>query len=84
MRGTDSRAPLASPLDADLRGLPPLLIHVGSDEILLSDSTELAARAKAAGVDVMQHVWHFAASFVPESRQAIARIGAFVQESLPE
>jgi acetyl esterase/lipase len=87
--GADPRAPLASPLYADLKGLPPLLIQVGSDEILLSDSTELAERAKGAGVNVtleiwepMQHDWHFAASFVPEGRQAIARIGEFVEQSM--
>jgi len=87
---TDPCDPLASPVYANLNGLPRLLIHVGSDEILLSDSTVLAMRARAAGVDVtlevwehMQHVWHFAASFVPESRQAIARIGEFVQRSTP-
>lgn len=77
--------PLASPLYADLHGLPPLLIQVGSAEILLSDATRLAARAQAAGVSVtleiwpeMQHEWHFAAQWLPESRQAIARIGAFI------
>lgn len=78
--------PLASPLYADLYGLPPLLIQVGGAEILLSDATRLAARAQAAGVSVtleiwpeMQHEWHFAAHWIPESRQAIARIGAFVE-----
>jgi acetyl esterase/lipase len=82
---TDPRAPLVSPLFADLRGLPPLLIQVGSDEILLSDSTRLAEKARAAGVDVtlevwegMQHVWHFAASLSPEGRNAIHRIGEFI------
>jgi acetyl esterase/lipase len=82
---TDPRAPLVSPLFADLRGLPPLLIQVGSDEILLSDSTRLAEKARAAGVDVtlevwegMQHVWHFAASLIPEGRNAIHRIGEFI------
>jgi len=82
---TDPLAPLVSPLYADLRGLPPLLIQVGSDEILLSDSTRLAEKAKAAGVDVtlevwegMQHVWHFAASLLPEGRDAIRRIGEFI------
>jgi len=82
---TDPRAPLVSPLYADLRGLPPLLLQVGSDEILLSDSTRLAEKAKATGVDVtlevwegMQHVWHFAASLIPEGRDAIRRIGEFI------
>ena len=47
---TDPRTALASPLFADLRGLPPLLIHVGSDEVLLDDAIQLADRANAAGV----------------------------------
>jgi acetyl esterase/lipase len=83
----DPHNPLASPLFGDLHGLPPLLIQVGSDEVLLSDSTSFAKRAKEAGVDVtlevwpgMQHVWQFAASFLPEGRQAIERIGKFIQE----
>jgi monoterpene epsilon-lactone hydrolase len=82
---TDPRMPLASPLYADLGGLPPLLIQVGSDEILLSDSVVLAERALAAGVDVtlevwpgMQHVWQFAACFLPEGRRAVERIGTFI------
>ena len=49
---TDPRNPLASPMFANLHGLPPLLLQVGSDEMLLSDSTEFAARAESAGVKV--------------------------------
>lgn len=78
--------PLASPYFGDLHGLPPLLIQVGSDEVLLSDCTSFAEKARKAGVDVtlevwpgMQHVFQYFASFVPESRQAIDRIGEFVQ-----
>ncbi|HJV56135.1 MAG TPA: alpha/beta hydrolase, partial [Methylomirabilota bacterium] len=63
---TAAQTPLASPLFADLRGLPPLLIHVGSDEVLLDDAVQLADRAKTAGVDAtlevwdrMIHVWHW-------------------------
>ena len=85
LRGTDPCASLASPLYADLGGFPPLLIQVGSDELLLSDATRLAERAKDAGVSVtlevwdgMQHEWQFAASFLPEGRQAIMRIGEFM------
>ncbi len=81
----DPRDPLASPVYANLAGLPPLLIQVGSDEILLSDSTHLAEHARRADVDVtleiwdgMQHVWHFAANLVPEARQAIEKIGEFI------
>ena len=65
----DPRTPLASPLFADLRGLPPLLIQVGSEEVLLDDSIHLAERTKAAGVDTtlevwdqMIHVWHSVSS----------------------
>lgn len=82
----DPRSPLLSPLYGDLSGLPPILIHVGNDEILLSDSTRLAERARAAGVDVtldiydgMWHTWHFFAPYLPEATQAIAEIGAFVR-----
>jgi epsilon-lactone hydrolase len=87
----DLRNPLASPMFADLRGLPALLLQVGSDEMLLSDSTEFAARAKAAGGDVtlevwpaMQHVWHFAASFVPEARQGIDAVARFVDHHMSQ
>ena len=47
--GADPRNPLVSPLYADLRGLPPLLLQVGDAEVFLSDSTRLAERARAAG-----------------------------------
>ncbi len=84
--GQDTRAPLASPLFADLSGLPPLLIQVGTEEVLLDDSTMLAERAKAAGVDVtleiwdeMIHVWHYFYQILREGREAIARIGEFVR-----
>ncbi|NWF69848.1 MAG: alpha/beta hydrolase, partial [Chloroflexi bacterium] len=83
----DPRHPLLSPLYADLRGLPPLLIHVGDDEILLSDSTRLAEKATDAGVDVtlkiwpgMWHVFHFFAPLLPEARQALAEMGAYAQK----
>ena len=84
MRDADPRSPLVSPLFADLHGLPPILIQVGSDEVLLSDATRFAEKAKEAGVPVtlevwdgMQHVWQYTASFLPEARQAIRKIGKF-------
>jgi monoterpene epsilon-lactone hydrolase len=84
---THPRTPLAAPLYADLRGLPPLLIQVGTAEVLLDDSTRLAERARAAGVDVilepwddMFHMWHFFAAMLPEGQQAIDRIGAFIRK----
>lgn len=88
LHGTDPRTPLASPLYADLHALPPLLLLVGSDECLLSDATRFATKAQAAGVaitleiwDRMQHGWHITADFLPEGRQAIERIGKFIEQS---
>ncbi|HVN72394.1 MAG TPA: alpha/beta hydrolase [Desulfomonilia bacterium] len=85
----DPHTPYASPLYADLKGLPPIFIQVGTPELLLSDSTRFAERARAAGVDVtieqwegMQHDWHFTANFVPEGRKAIARIGEFIRSRM--
>jgi acetyl esterase/lipase len=85
----DLRSPLLSPLYGDLHGLPPLLIHVGGEEMLLSDATRLADKARAAGVDVkievwpgMWHVWHLFAPTLPEARHAIAAIAAFIRERL--
>ena len=54
---TDPKTPLASPLFADLTGLPPLLIQVGSEEVLLSDATGLAEAAGLANVDVTLRIW---------------------------
>ena len=89
LAGQDPRTPLASPLYGDLRGLPPLLIHVGTAETLLDDSTRLATRARAAGVavdlevwDDMIHVWHAFAPLLPESDEAIARVGTWVRGRL--
>jgi epsilon-lactone hydrolase len=82
----DPKAPLVSPLYADLRGLPPLLVHVGSDEVLLDDALGLAERARTAGVDVtleewpaMIHVWHWFLPMLAEAERAIGVIGRFVR-----
>lgn len=82
----DPRTPLASPLYAEFRGLPPPLIQVGSTEVLLDDSRRLAERASAAGVKVsleiwpeMIHGWQNFAEILPEARQAIEHIGRFVR-----
>jgi monoterpene epsilon-lactone hydrolase len=90
LAGADPRHPYASPLYADLRGLPPLLIHVGDAEVVLDDSTRFAARAREAGVDVtlevwdeMPHVWHAFAGLLPEADQAIARAGDWLRARLP-
>jgi monoterpene epsilon-lactone hydrolase len=88
LAGQDPRLPLASPLHADLHGLPPLLIQVGTAEILLDDARRIARRAREAGVVVtleefeeMPHVWHVFASFLPEGQRAIDALGAFVREN---
>ena len=85
--GSDPRAPLAAPLYADLRGLPPTLIQVGDAEVLLDDSTRLAGIAREAGVHVemdvwddMIHVWHLFAPILPEGRQALSQAGEFIKK----
>ena len=81
----DPETPTASPLYGDLAGLPPTLIQVGTDEILLDDSRRFAQKAGQAGVPVqleiwddMFHVWHAYARFIPEARSAIEKIGKFL------
>jgi acetyl esterase/lipase len=76
-------------LYAELHDLPPLLIQVGSAEVLLDDSTRLAARASAAGVRTtlevwpdMIHVWQSFAAILPEANQAIERIVEFIRKHL--
>ena len=82
----DPRTPLASPLFADLRGLPPLLIHVGNDEVLLDDAVRLADRAREAGVETtlevwerMIHVWHWFLPMLDEAQSAVDSIGRFIR-----
>lgn len=86
----DLRHPLASPIYADMRGLPPLLIHAGTCEVLLDDARRLADKAESDGVDVdlyvcdgMFHVYHFFSPLVPESKDAIQRLGRFFNDKLP-
>lgn len=89
LAGADPKTPLASPLYADLRGLPPLLVHVGSEEVLLDDARQLAAQARAAGVEAtleiwpeMVHVWHWFLGMLDEAQRAVDRIGEFVVAKL--
>ena len=86
----DLKHPLASPLYADLHGLPPLLILVGTHEALFDDSSRFAAKAQQAGVEVqfdvweeMIHVWPFFADILPEGRQAIDSMGAYIRTRIP-
>ncbi len=87
--GASPRDPLASPIYADLSKLPPLLIHVSDNEVLLDDSTRLADRAKQCGVNVDLRVWNdlphawpvFVALRLPESYQALGEIARFIQQT---
>lgn len=82
----DARDPLVSPAFGDYRGLPPLLIQVGEHEIIRDDSVAVAAKAREAGVEVTLEVWpgmfHVFQShepLLPEGREAIDHIAAFVR-----
>ena len=87
--GGNRKDPLANPLYADLKGLPPMYIQVGGAETLLDDSRRLAERAKKAGVDVkldvspdLQHVFHFSAGHAPEADDAIRKLADWVRPKL--
>ncbi|MCB1262933.1 MAG: alpha/beta hydrolase, partial [Acidimicrobiales bacterium] len=90
LAGAEATDPLASPVFADLAGLPPLRIDVGDREVLLGDSLVLAERARAAGVAVDLHEWPemihvfpaFPGELVPEADAAVAAIGAFLRGHL--
>jgi epsilon-lactone hydrolase len=89
LAGTDPKTPLASPLFASLTGLPPLLIQVGTADLLLSDSERLAAAATDAGVDVtlqigegLPHVYQLLLG-TPEAAQATEEIGNFLRARVP-
>jgi acetyl esterase/lipase len=90
LHGADVRNPLASPVWADLRGLPPLLIHVGSAETMLDDSVRIAGVAGAAGVRATLDIWpdmiHAFTLFYPQlalARQALAQAGDFIRTLTP-
>jgi len=87
--GKDAKTPLAAPLHADLKGLPPILVQVGTAETLLDDSTRIAERLHAAGVDVrlaiwpnMLHVFPLFAPILSEGRDGCLEIGSFIRSKL--
>jgi len=87
--GMDRKDPQISPLYADLKGLPPTLIQVGSAETLLADATRFAAAAGAADVPVtleiwphMIHAWHLWNAHLEPGRRALANAGSFIRECL--
>ncbi|MFL9870452.1 alpha/beta hydrolase [Paraburkholderia megapolitana] len=84
---TPATNPYASPLYADLHGLPPLFMQAASTEVLLDDSRRVADSARAVGVTVdfeiwpkMPHVWQIWTPFIPEARRALDRAADFVRQ----
>ncbi|MBL4583689.1 MAG: alpha/beta hydrolase [Pseudomonadales bacterium] len=89
LAGADPKNPEASPVFSDLTGLPPMLIQVGTAEVLLDDSRLLTKNAKAAGVDVtlqewdeMVHVFPHYAPIISDGRKAIDQMGEFIRAKL--
>lgn len=75
-----------SPINMDLSGLPPVLIHVGEDEILLSDALRLHQQFQKCGVEAdieiwpnMWHVFHFMGGSLPKAKQAVVKLGNFLR-----
>ena len=89
LKGADPKMPLASPLFGEFKGLPPMLVQVGTTETMYDDSQRYAEAAQAAGVDVtfepwddMFHGWHSSAHILVEAQQASASIGRFCKKVL--
>lgn len=83
--GADPRNPYVSPLYGDCTGLPPVMIQVGSDEVLRDDAVRMAQKLKSAKVPVvlqvwyrMPHVWQLLAPVLPEARAALTEAGHFI------
>ena len=86
LKGQSAKTPLAAPLHADLKGLPPILVQVGTAETLLDDSTRIAEQLHAAGVDVrlaiwpnMLHVFPLFAPILSEGRDGCLEIGSYIR-----
>nr|WP_301301857.1 alpha/beta hydrolase [Methylorubrum extorquens] len=89
LNGADALGPLVSPINADLAGLPPMLIQVGSAETLLDDSVRLTAVAGATDIAVhlevwphMIHAWHLFYQDVADGRRSLASAGSFIESRL--
>ena len=87
LAGADPRTPYASPLYGDATGLPPVLIQVGSDEILRDDAVGMADKLTSANpqsrIEIwprMPHVWQLFVPVLPEARQAIGKIADFIAD----
>lgn len=91
LNGADPSNPSASPLFADLAGLPPIRVHVGNDEVLLDDAVRFVERGRAAGVDAQLDIWegmvhgfHGSVGFLNASTQALQQIGSFLSKRFAE
>jgi acetyl esterase/lipase len=89
LNGKDAKTPLAAPLHADLKGLPPILVQVGTAETLLDDATRIAEKLHAAGVDVrlavwpnMLHVFPLFAPILSEGRDGCLEVGGFIRSRI--
>lgn len=89
LNGASPHSPLASPLLADLKGMPPLLIQAAEKELLYDDAVRLHEKATASGVESqlhiyrgLPHVWHVFAGTIPEANEALEEIAGFVEERL--
>ena len=89
LNGADPRSPFASPIYADLRGIAPLLIHVGASEVLLDDALKLARTAGAADVSVrleiwpeMVHIWHVFHRILGDGRKAVQTGAKFLRKAM--
>lgn len=89
LNGTSPHSPLASPLLADLKGMPPLLIQVADKELLFDDAVRLHEKAVASGVESclnvypgLAHDWHMFVGTVPEAGEALREIADFVKQRL--
>jgi len=87
---TPATNPRASPVYADLTGMPPMLVQVSGSEVLLDDSRRVTENARRSGVVVTEriwpglpHVWQFFAPILPEGRAALREAAAFVRSALP-
>jgi acetyl esterase/lipase len=90
LAGHDPGDPLASPLYADLSGLPPLLVQAGGGEVLVDGIAAFVSTARLQGVPVafdctegMFHCWQMFAAVLPEGAAAVERVGAFVRRHVP-
>jgi len=86
LAGKDPKTPLAAPLHADLKGLPPVLVQVGSAETLLDDATRLAEKLHTSGCEVrlavwpnQLHVFPFFAPILSEGRDGCLEIGNYIR-----